>query len=336
MGPEVRLCSRRLRRRGPAGRRTPRLQARTAPGPGLLPARARRRGRRPKCAASRTTAKKEIPVIAAGGIYHGRRYPRLSRSRRVGSPDGHPLRRHGRVRRLARVQGDLSQGHERRPDHHQESRGHAREGHPAISSSTMSTPARASPSSAPITASITCRQQTSPYCIALALTNALRGQLKQRLRLRRGQRLPRKSDRHGQRAHRHAAQRIQRIRVALTDGPGAGGEKRLADMKIRVLGARGEIDESSPRHARHSGLLLDGRLLFDLGEREFLENKPRLVFITHLHPDHAFFVRRPAPLGVPVYAPETLAAAPEVKLSRARWPIAATPSVRFPHTTASR
>jgi len=81
-----------------------------------------------------------------------------------------------------------------------------------------------------------------------------------------------------------------------------------------VLGARGEIDESSPRHARHSGLLLDGRLLFDLGEREFLQTKPRIVFITHLHPDHAFFVRRPAPLGVPVYAPETLAAAPEVKL----------------------
>jgi ribonuclease BN (tRNA processing enzyme) len=83
-------------------------------------------------------------------------------------------------------------------------------------------------------------------------------------------------------------------------------------MKIRVLGTRGEIEESSPRHSRHSGLLLDGRLLFDLGEREFLDCQPWAVFITHLHPDHAFFVRKPARLGVPVYAPETRASSPEV------------------------
>src|SRR5512136_3076179 len=77
-------------------------------------------------------------------------------------------------------------------------------------------------------------------------------------------------------------------------------------MKIRALGTRGEIEESAPRHSRHSGLLVDGMLLFDLGEREFLEEKPRRVFITHLHPDHAFFVRikTPEPFGLPVYAPE--------------------------------
>ncbi len=77
-------------------------------------------------------------------------------------------------------------------------------------------------------------------------------------------------------------------------------------MKIKVLGTRGEIEESAPRHSRHSGLLVDGKLLFDLGEREFLDERPRRVFITHLHPDHAFFVRvkTPAPLGVPTYAPE--------------------------------
>lgn len=92
-------------------------------------------------------------------------------------------------------------------------------------------------------------------------------------------------------------------------------------MKIRVLGTRGEIEESAPRHARHSGLLVDGRLLFDLGEPEFLETRPRRVFLTHLHPDHAFFVRTPAPLGRTVYAPERRAGVPELRLfpGRVRW-----------------
>lgn len=85
-------------------------------------------------------------------------------------------------------------------------------------------------------------------------------------------------------------------------------------MKIKVLGTRGEIKETAPRHSRHSGLLVDGRLLFDLGEQEFLDSKTWAVFITHLHPDHAFFVRRPVGIGVPVYAPETRASAPEVKV----------------------
>jgi ribonuclease BN (tRNA processing enzyme) len=84
-------------------------------------------------------------------------------------------------------------------------------------------------------------------------------------------------------------------------------------MKIKVLGTRGEIEETAPRHSRHSGLFVDGRLLFDLGEREFLDTRPWRVFITHLHPDHAFFVRKPAPLGVPVYAPELRAGVPELQ-----------------------
>lgn len=85
-------------------------------------------------------------------------------------------------------------------------------------------------------------------------------------------------------------------------------------MRIKVLGTRGEIEETAPRHSRHSGLLVDGRLLFDLGEREFLDVRPERVFITHLHPDHAFFVRQPGPLGIRVYAPETRPAQPEVEL----------------------
>ncbi len=85
-------------------------------------------------------------------------------------------------------------------------------------------------------------------------------------------------------------------------------------MRIKVLGTRGEIAESAPRHSRHSGLLVDGRLLFDLGEPEFLETKPERVFLTHLHPDHAFFVRAPAPLGRTAFAPERRAGIPELRL----------------------
>ncbi|HVP90127.1 MAG TPA: MBL fold metallo-hydrolase [Terriglobales bacterium] len=92
-------------------------------------------------------------------------------------------------------------------------------------------------------------------------------------------------------------------------------------MTVKVLGTRGEIEESAPRHSRHSGLLVDGRLLFDLGEPEFLGTKPERVFLTHLHPDHAFFVRAPAPLGRIIYAPETRAGVPELRLfpGRVRW-----------------
>jgi glyoxylase-like metal-dependent hydrolase (beta-lactamase superfamily II) len=44
-----------------------------------------------------------------------------------------------------------------------------------------------------------------------------------------------------------------------------------------------------------------------LGEREFLDYGPKAVLITHLHPDHAYFVRagegRP-PAGIPIFSPE--------------------------------
>jgi ribonuclease BN (tRNA processing enzyme) len=63
-------------------------------------------------------------------------------------------------------------------------------------------------------------------------------------------------------------------------------------VNIKILGTRGEIKPSARRHSRHSGVLIDQILLFDLGEREFLNYQPKYVFITHLHPDHAYFVRQ--------------------------------------------
>jgi ribonuclease BN (tRNA processing enzyme) len=62
-------------------------------------------------------------------------------------------------------------------------------------------------------------------------------------------------------------------------------------MNIHVLGTRGYIRPSAPRHSRHSGVLIDGALLLDCGEKEFLTHKPKYILITHLHPDHAFFVK---------------------------------------------
>jgi ribonuclease BN (tRNA processing enzyme) len=75
-------------------------------------------------------------------------------------------------------------------------------------------------------------------------------------------------------------------------------------MKLRILGTRGEIKSSAPRHSKHSGVLIDGKLMLDVGEKEFLDLKPGCVFITHLHPDHAFFINDGHDYGIEFYAPE--------------------------------
>ncbi len=78
-------------------------------------------------------------------------------------------------------------------------------------------------------------------------------------------------------------------------------------MKVKILGTRGEIEPSAPYHSRKSGILIDNKLLFDLGEQEFIDYKPHCIFITHLHPDHAYFVRSGSSfpsLEIPLYAPE--------------------------------
>jgi ribonuclease BN (tRNA processing enzyme) len=77
-------------------------------------------------------------------------------------------------------------------------------------------------------------------------------------------------------------------------------------MKITVLGTRGEIEESVPYHSKKSGILINDTLLLDVGDERFLSYQPTAILITHLHPDHAYFVRsaeskRP---NIPLYAPE--------------------------------
>lgn len=78
-------------------------------------------------------------------------------------------------------------------------------------------------------------------------------------------------------------------------------------MNIKILGTRGEIEESAPYHSKKSGILLDNKILLDVGDIRFLEYKPRYILITHLHPDHAYFVRDATRLHTTahMYAPQT-------------------------------
>ncbi|MEM2260856.1 MAG: MBL fold metallo-hydrolase [Ignisphaera sp.] len=56
-------------------------------------------------------------------------------------------------------------------------------------------------------------------------------------------------------------------------------------MNVKILGTRGEIEEKCREVNNHSGILIDD-VLFDVGEKEYLEYKPKAIFVTHLHPDH--------------------------------------------------
>lgn len=77
-------------------------------------------------------------------------------------------------------------------------------------------------------------------------------------------------------------------------------------MKIKILGTRGKIEESAPGHVNHSGVLIDNKILIDVGEKSFLDHKPKLILFTHLHPDHAWFIETKEVFNykAPVYTPE--------------------------------
>jgi ribonuclease BN (tRNA processing enzyme) len=73
---------------------------------------------------------------------------------------------------------------------------------------------------------------------------------------------------------------------------------------MRILGTRGNVEKFAPKYFKHSGILIDDRLLLDVGEKQFLKYRPRWIFITHLHPDHAALNAGDIPKDIPVYAPE--------------------------------
>jgi len=84
-------------------------------------------------------------------------------------------------------------------------------------------------------------------------------------------------------------------------------------LLITILGTRGNVETVAPRYSKHSGLLVDEFILFDVGEKEYLKLRPKYVFITHLHPDHAAIKADDVPEGTLIFAPE-----PSSKLSMIR------------------
>jgi phosphoribosyl 1,2-cyclic phosphodiesterase len=85
-------------------------------------------------------------------------------------------------------------------------------------------------------------------------------------------------------------------------------------MRIEILGARANIARSAPGYARHAGVLIDRGILLDLGEPAYLRRRPRQIFITHLHPDHAAFLTRSLAWTGALYVPERTRKAPAAKL----------------------
>jgi glyoxylase-like metal-dependent hydrolase (beta-lactamase superfamily II) len=75
-------------------------------------------------------------------------------------------------------------------------------------------------------------------------------------------------------------------------------------MRLRFLGTRGNIVPTAPGYARHSGILVDARILLDLGEAAYLRYRPQQIFISHLHPDHAAFMRNEVVTDAEIYLPE--------------------------------
>ncbi len=78
-------------------------------------------------------------------------------------------------------------------------------------------------------------------------------------------------------------------------------------VRLRFLGTRGEIEESSPGHQYHSSLLVTSdrtRILIDYGRlrRYSLEElNPQALLITHAHPDHYAWLEEPVPSPATVY-----------------------------------
>ena len=87
-------------------------------------------------------------------------------------------------------------------------------------------------------------------------------------------------------------------------------------MKIKILGTRANIKLHDYEHELFTGILIDDLILIDIGEKLFLENNPKLILITHYHPDHAYFIKDHSILKLPcpIYGPEKNKFVPESKI----------------------
>jgi glyoxylase-like metal-dependent hydrolase (beta-lactamase superfamily II) len=86
-------------------------------------------------------------------------------------------------------------------------------------------------------------------------------------------------------------------------------------MRLKILGTRGNILPWAPNYARHSGILVDGRILLDLGEVAYLHYRPHQIFISHLHPDHAAFLRAKVVTDAEIYVPEPTRRRPTARVT---------------------
>lgn len=77
-------------------------------------------------------------------------------------------------------------------------------------------------------------------------------------------------------------------------------------LSIVTLGTKGYIPEQKHRYRNHSGILVDSSILLDVGEKKFLKHNPLSIFITHFHPDHAFFVtKKTESIDCKIFGPST-------------------------------
>ena len=92
--------------------------------------------------------------------------------------------------------------------------------------------------------------------------------------------------------------------------------RNLLNMKIKILGTKANIKIHQKKHELFTGILIDDLILIDLGEKNFLNYKPKLILITHYHPDHAFFVKDRHVLNhtIELYGPEKNPFVPHAKI----------------------
>jgi len=63
---------------------------------------------------------------------------------------------------------------------------------------------------------------------------------------------------------------------------------------------------------------VDGAILLDVGEKDYLRLGPKYVFITHLHSDHAAIAAIDVPTGTVIYAPESSSKLPTIRIITGR------------------